>query len=94
MFALRESRRGAWRQALGGSEVGRLGSSEAPYVGLGMFLDAFVGFLRTSNTYVYDELNMIEHTWTTDYWEERCDLVSPLGLIVAAWGVLGGSGSL
>ena len=64
------------------------------YVGLGIFLDVFVGFLRTSNTYIYDELNMIEHTWTTDYWEERCDLVSPLGQIVVAWGVLGGSGSL
>ena len=30
LFALRESRRGAWRQALGGSEAGRLGSSEGP----------------------------------------------------------------
>ena len=43
---------------------------------------------------MYDELNVIAHTWATDYSEERCDLVSPLGLIVAAWGVLGGSGSL
>ena len=47
----------------------------------------FVVFLRTSNTYLYDEFNMIEHTWTTDYWEERCHLVRPLGLI--AWGGLG-----
>ena len=38
---------------------------------------------------MYDELNMTEDTWTTDYWEERCDLVRPLGLIGAAWGVLG-----
>ena len=35
---------------------------------------------------MYNELNVIEHTWTTDYWEERCHLVSPLGLIVAAGG--------
>ena len=41
---------------------------------------------------MYDELNVIEHTWTTDYWAERCHLVSPLGLIVAAgasWEALG-----
>ena len=41
---------------------------------------------------MYNELNVIEHTWTTDYWAERCHLVSPLGLIVAAgasWEALG-----
>ena len=86
-------------EALGGRhlEAQRQGGLEArrlQYVGLGKFLDVFDGFLGTSNITSYNELNMIEHTWTTDYWEERCDLVSPLGLIVAAWGVLGGSGSL
>ena len=35
---------------------------------------------------MYDELIMIEHTRRTDCWEERCDLVRPLGLIGAAWG--------
>ena len=42
--------------------------------------------------YQYNELNVIEHTWTTDYWAERCHLLSPLGLIVAAgasWEALG-----
>ena len=52
---------------------------------------------------MYKELNVIEHTWTPDYWAERWHLVSPLGLIVAAgasWealglseGLLGGSWS-
>ena len=46
--------------------------------------DVFDGFLRTSNIYIHDELNVIEHTWTTDYWEERCDLVRPLGLTLGS----------
>ena len=69
----------------GGLEARRL-----QYVGLGKFLDVVDGFLRTSNTQLCDELNMIEHTWTTDCWEERCDLVRPLGLLGVAWGGLRG----
>ena len=41
LFALRESRRGAWRQALGGSEAVRLGSSEAPIRWSCKFLGSF-----------------------------------------------------
>ena len=30
---------------------------------------------------------MFEHTWTTNYWEERCDLVRPLGRFLGPlWG--------
>ena len=43
----------------------------------------------------YDESNMVEPTGTTEYWEERCDLVGPMGVFLGPLGgILGGSGSL
>ena len=68
-------------QRQGGLEARRL-----QYVGLGKFLDLFGGFLRTYNTYLYNELSVTVNTSAKDYWEERCHLVSPLGLLVAAGG--------
>ena len=51
LFALRESRRGTWRQALGGLAQMH-GGSEARrlrYIDLGKFLYLLDGFLRTFN---------------------------------------------
>ena len=54
-------------------------------------MDVFDGFLIASNTSGYDESNMIENSSTTDYCEERRELLDPLG---ACLGQLGGLGRL
>ena len=84
-------------EALGGrhlealrQEARKLGG---PNVGLGQFSDLFGSFLRTYNTYLYNELNAIENTSAKDYWEERCDLLGPLGPFLGplgrSWELLG-----
>ena len=49
--------------------------------------------MRTYNTYLYNEPNAIGNTSAKDYWEERCDLLGPLGPFLGplgrSWELLG-----
>ena len=47
--------------------------------------------MRTYNTYLYNELNVIGNTSAKDYWEERCPIRASGCILRDAWEGLGAS---